>query len=315
MLKAEADKKKKGRKSFYRPKLRWLLPLITLGLGLVIYGAISLYIASEFTTGKVHDLGPDTPATYGMSYEDITYKTPDKYQLTIKGWWIPHPNSDRVIILVHAKDGTRTFLLPFGYRLWQQGFNLVMFDTRGQGQSEGSRYSFGWHEKYDVVGAVNLLKAKGFQPDKIGIVGWSMGAAISLQAMGQTSDIKAGVMESSFGNLERVVKWRFSRDTHLPLFFYPGVKLAAQWFFDLEVDQTNPEQIFSKLGNRKVFLIQTENDQEVPVSEYYQLLKLGGASVADSWLVTDSEHVRSFQNHPDEYTQRVVRFFNQQLTS
>ncbi len=302
-----------SRKPFYRRG--WLRGLVAGLAALLLAGYLGLgaFIASEFTRGKVHDLGPDTPAAYSMLYENITFKTADQASLNLQGWWIPRPDSNRVLIMVHAKDGTRTFLLPLSYRLWQAGYNVLLFDTRGQGQSEGDRYSFGWHEKFDVLGAVNFVQAKGFHPGLTGVVGWSMGAAIALQAMGETPGIRAGVMESSFGNLERVVLHSFRSATGLPDFFYPGVKLAALLLNDLDVSRTNPEQIFSKLGDRKVFLIHTEQDEVIPVAEFHRLVQAGGTSVAESWLVAGSKHVRTFQDYPEEYLRRVVAFFNRQL--
>ncbi|MEI6043085.1 MAG: alpha/beta fold hydrolase [Chloroflexota bacterium] len=280
----------------------------------LVYVSVSVYGAITLTTSTTHnaqDLEPNTPT---MPYENVTFKTSDKAQLTMRGWWIPRENSRRVLIMVHAKDGTRTFLLPVSQRLWQEGFNILLYDTRGQGQSEGDHYSFGWYEKYDVVGAVNFVKSKGFQPSSIGAVGWSMGAATTLLAMAETPDIKAGLAESSFGNLDRVFQGQFSSNTGLPDFFYPGIRAAAGLLFGFEVLQTNPEKVFPKLGDRKVFLIHGEKDQVVPVSEFYRLIEAGGANVAENWLVPSTEHVRSFQNYPDEYIKRAVAFFNRELS-
>ncbi|HEX2913465.1 MAG TPA: alpha/beta fold hydrolase [Chloroflexia bacterium] len=299
-------------------KAKWIIwplaiLLVLLALG---YVGVSVYGAMKFTTStfyNIKDLGPDTPAARGMPYQDITFKTTDAAQLTIYGWWIPRTDSDKVLILVHSKDGTRTFLLPFGQRLWQEGFNILMFDTRGQGQSEGERYSFGLYEKYDVLGAVNFVTGKGFLPGKIGVVGWSMGAPAALLAMSETPNIKAGLLDSSYGNLDRVAQETFTTWTGLPDFFYPGIKTAASLLFNFDITQANPEKVFPLLGDRKIFLIHAEKDQLIPVDEFYRLQKAGGANIAESWLVPGVEHVRSFQTYPDEYTRRAVDFFNSQL--
>ncbi len=295
--------------------LKWveftLLGLIILSVA--AYSGVSVYAASLFTTSTNRDLGPDTPATYGMPYENITFKTPDKDHLTIRGWWVPSQNSNKVLIMVHSKDGTRTFLLPISQRLWLEGFNILLFDTRGQGVSDGNRYTFGWKEKYDVVGAVDFAKSLGFSPNKIGVVGWSMGGATAILAMAETPDIKAGLAESSYGNLNRVITEKFYPENGLPDFLYPGIKLAGNLIYGLDVEQANPEVAITKLGVRKLFLIHAEKDQVIPVSEFPRLINAGGENVAESWLVPGVEHVRSFKNYPDEYTQRAVAFFNREL--
>jgi dienelactone hydrolase len=290
--------------------------VIILLLAVLGYIGVSVYGAMRFTTStfhKVQDLGPDTPTTYGMSYENITFKTTDKAQLTIHGWWVPRPDSQRVLIMVHSRDGTRTFLLPISARLWQEDFNILLFDTRSQGQSEGEHYSFGLNEQYDVLGAVNFLEAKGFQPGKIGVVGWSMGAPAAFLAMAKTPDIKAGLLDSCYGDLDRVASETFTTWTGLPGFFYPGIKTAAEWLFSFDISQASPEKVFAQLGSRKVFLIHGEKDQLIPVTEFYHLQQAGDANIAESWLVSGVEHVRSFQNFPDEYTRRAVAFFNREL--
>ncbi|NWJ44584.1 MAG: alpha/beta hydrolase [Chloroflexi bacterium] len=303
----------KQKRAFYKTK-RFKISLTGLVLGVIaIYIGICAYAASVFTTSATRDLGPNTPTTFGMPYEEITFKTSDSAQLTIRGWWIPRQNSQKTLIMVHSKDGTRTFLLPVSQRLWQQGFNILLFDTRGQGLSDGERYTFGWKEKYDVVGAVEFLKSKGFSPNHIGVVGWSMGAATALMAMAETPDIKAGLIESSYGSLDRVINEKYYPDSGMPILLYPGIKLMAKLMYDLDVDQSNPEVAITKLGERKVFLIHAEKDQEIPVSEFQILLKSGGANVAESWLVPGSKHVRSFQDYPDEYARRAVAFFNREL--
>ena len=87
---------------------------------------------------------------------------------------------------------------------------MLLSDFRGHGQSEGDHIAYGWQEKYDVLGAVDFLKGKGFQPAEIGAMGWSLGAASLIMAMGQSPDIRAGISDSAYGDFSRVVKGRLS---------------------------------------------------------------------------------------------------------
>lgn len=301
------------KKPFYkRPVFRFTL----LGLAvllILVYSGISIYGANVFTTTKTRDLGPDTPATYNMPYENITFQTSDQAKMNIKGWWIPKEGSEQVLILVHAKDGTRTFLLPFGHAMWEQGFNLIMFDTRGQGASDGQRMSFGQYEKYDVLAALNYVKARGFRPEHIGAVGWSMGGATTLLALEQTRDIKAAVVESSWAYFDQVLNERFTSESGLPLFLWPGIKFSAKLLFGIDVDQSDPGRAITNVGESKLFLIHDEKDSLVSISEFKQLVQAGGKNVKDTWVVMGSEHVRGFHDRPAEYTSRVISFFHREM--
>jgi dipeptidyl aminopeptidase/acylaminoacyl peptidase len=214
--------------------------------------------------------------------------------------------------MVHAKDGTRTFMLPISQKLWEQGFNILLFDMRGEGQSDGERVSYGQYEQYDVLGATNYVKSNGFKPGSIGVVGWSMGATAAILAMSQTGDIKAGVADSSFADFERLANERFSSSTGLSGVFFPGITTAARLLLNIDVSKASPEAAIKNLSG-KLFLIHGTKDAEIPVHDFDLLVQAGGKIITESWLVEGSEHVRSFRDHPIEYVQRVTAFFNREL--
>ena len=56
--------------------------------------------------------------------------------------------------------------------LVKHGYNVLMFDIRGHGESEGSKISGGYYEKRDLLGAVEYVKGRGFE--RIGVLGFSM---------------------------------------------------------------------------------------------------------------------------------------------
>ena len=166
-----------GRPRFYKSRFlrrTFLIGLPLLGLGYVAGSLVGLYI---FTTSPERKLPVETPASVGLAYETVTFSSAASDQLKLKGWWIPHKKSDRVLILVHVKNGNRAFGLQVARPLWEQGYNLLLFDMRGHGEPEGDHYTYGRYEQFDVVGAANFVQSKGFGPRKIGAIGWSMGAA------------------------------------------------------------------------------------------------------------------------------------------
>ncbi len=214
-----------------------------------------------------------------------------------------------MLILVHGKNASRSFSLEYARPLWEHGYSLLLFDMRGHGQSDGEHYTYGQSEQYDLVGAANFVKAKGFGPGRIGVIGWSMGGATALMGMSVTPDIRAGVMDSSYGDFPRLAYDRLG----ILSFFYPGMVLAGKLVLGVAFDQPRPEVAIQNLGGRHVVLIQGEDDVTVPVSEFYALRKAGGAAVADSWLLPGVGHVEAYIRFPVEYMQRVFNFFDREL--
>jgi dipeptidyl aminopeptidase/acylaminoacyl peptidase len=302
---------KKPRSFWLRLRHRLQLSLIVF---LLVYLGLSIYGANLFTSNAYRYLGWESPDEYHIAYENITFPSADPDRVKLKGWWIPHAGSGRALVLVHGRTMNRADLMELGERLWNRGFNLLLFDLRGHGESDGDHHSFGQHEQWDVIGAVNLVRDKGFAPDSIGVLGWSMGAASAILAFARTPDIQAVVSDSSYANFNELVRSEFTPLTGLPEFFLPGMMMAGQMLWNIDIDQASPEKVIGHLAGRHVFLIHGEWDRIVPLSEAYRLKEAGGSAVADLWVAPESGHTRSYFWHSDDYVRRVVTFFDRELS-
>jgi dipeptidyl aminopeptidase/acylaminoacyl peptidase len=183
-----------------------------------------------------------------------------------------------------------------------KGFNLLLLDLRGHGLSEGDRHYYGQREQYDVVGAITFLQSRGFKSNNIGIIGWSMGAAVAIMAMGQTNGIQAGVSDSAYANVSNMLG-----------IWSPGVSLVGRLFTGLDLDKIKPEEAIKQLGQRHLFIIQGANDGNVPLDNAYKLKEAGGASVTQFWVLPEVGHVGAYSNNPAEYIRRVSDFFDNEL--
>jgi len=288
-------------------KFKLIFALWLLLFAYIIGSVFMLYITTVNANRRLPDL---TPRTVGLAYEDISFVSRARDHINLAGWWIPRQGSDKVLILLHVKNGDRTFPLSLCKPLWDNGYNLLLFDLRGHGLSGGSFYTYGFQEQYDVLGAVDFLKAKGFQGKSTGVLGWSMGAATAIMAMSRTPDIQAGISDSAYGDLTRVVKGRLGGLG----FFYPGLTLSARLFEGIDIDRVKPEDSIKKLGNRHLLLIHGAQDTTVPVSEVYHLQEAGGANVTETWVLPGVGHGMAFVAQPAEYVRKVVTFFNRELS-
>ncbi len=303
-----------SKKPFY--KTRWFrrLLLVLIITGFIFYSAGSIFAANYLTTSPSRSLGPYTPKDVGLRYEEISVQSSADDKITLRGWWISNSKSDRVIILSHVKNGTRSVFLPLFKPLWEAGYNLLAYDMRGQGLSDGDHYTYGQKEQQDLLGVVGYVKSKGFAPGKIGALGWSMGAATSLLAMGATPDIKATVSDSAYGDFSQSINSRFSGITKLPPFFMSGILVAGSLFYGVDVNKVKPVEAIKNIGNRHVFIIHCTEDDNVPVSEAYRLKEAGGANISEFWILPGLKHVGAFEAYPTEYTRRVVAFFDKELS-
>ena len=80
---------------------------------------------------------PQTPRDLGLNFERMEFSSKDGTKL--HGWFIPAKGAaaKATIVFSHGNAGSLGHHLPFVSWLPAEGFNLVMYDYRGFGKSEG----------------------------------------------------------------------------------------------------------------------------------------------------------------------------------
>jgi dipeptidyl aminopeptidase/acylaminoacyl peptidase len=143
--------------------------LLTISLSIilalvVIFLGISAYLGYTMTRTERVSLR-ENPSVFGLNYENVTFPSLDE-NLTLHGWFLPGAKDGRVIIIVHGngynRDDPTIGTLDIAKQLVAYGYNVLMFDLRGYGESGGATVSGGYFEKRDVEGAVAFAKQRGF---------------------------------------------------------------------------------------------------------------------------------------------------------
>lgn len=129
--------------------------------------------------------------------ENITFKTIDGLTLSGLLW---DRGSDTSALLLHMMPATKESWESFADELYSQKVNVLAFDFRGHGESEGIAYKKQTDQdiqKYflDARSALNFLEEK-YQHTNFLLAGASIGANISLQLMSQDHAIKKGIIIS-----------------------------------------------------------------------------------------------------------------------
>ncbi|MGW9629307.1 alpha/beta hydrolase family protein [Agromyces sp. NPDC055520] len=117
-------------------------------------------------------------------------------------WYIPTTDaSARWVIQVHGRGAKRTEALRAVPPAREAGWNSLLISYRNDGEapeSEDRKYGLGGTEWGDVVAATRFALEHG--AEQIVLMGWSMGGAISLQAVLRSAEVRerlVGVMLDS----------------------------------------------------------------------------------------------------------------------
>ena len=81
---------------------------------------------------------------------------------------------------------------------------MLLFDRRGEGESEGDPNLFGWQGERDIHAAVAFLQGRpDVDPERIGGIGLSVGGEMMIEAAAESTALKAIVSEGASGRSVR----------------------------------------------------------------------------------------------------------------
>ena len=271
-------------------------------LFIIVVGGVSAY-AFYISVCPRRFVSSINPANFGLKCEEINFRTRDG--LILKGWFIPKEGKKTTIIVCHGYPFDKGNILPSSLFLRRE-YNLFLFDFRAMGESEGRYTTAGYHEKKDLLAAIDYLKSRGIE--RIGALGFSLGGAVILMA--HNPDIKAIVSDSSYATLDLMLHSLFRHYHFLRYPFIFTVKLLSRTVLGFATSSVAPVDTISKV-RVPILLIHGARDSQIPVESAYLLH--GAAPGSELWIVPGAEHGEAQALVTVEYERRVLEFFRKHL--
>ncbi|MGZ0085499.1 alpha/beta hydrolase [Caldibacillus thermoamylovorans] len=287
---------------------------ISAAIGVVIFGllvcvGLSVYVGWQLTH-KPRAPITVTPKDYGMAYESATFTSKDG-KTALKGWIIPPTRAAKMtVIFAHGYGNNRVQenvpFLPIAKRLVAEGYRVILFDFRASGESEGDMITIGVKEKDDLLGVIDYAKEHFREP--IALYGVSMGAATSILAAAEDSDVRGVIADSPFSDLESYLRANMPVWTHLPNVPFTYLILAiVPALADLDLGVSSPIHAVDRVAPRPILFIHSKDDRSIPYKESVKLYNTH-PDAFQLWLTEKADHVKSFSLYGDEYIERVLTF-------
>ena len=296
-----------------RPHRAWRIVRRAVSIGILLgslgYAGISLLTAHVLTRPNNR---PNTTDPDDVSSDVMAWSARTTDGLTLRGWYCPTREHRRLIVLVHGMGGSRDEMARIGHDLHAQGYDVLLFDLRGHGVSDRSRLYMGGRERVDLRAVLDWATRRGYSADRVGWLGYSMGASTLLMEAAQNSKIRAVVLDSPFGNLPELLDAQLTQHSHLPRWFNPGILLAARFAFGVRTDNLVPLRSALQWGSRPLLLFHGEADSIVPVAQARQIARAIGPT-CQSVILPGVEHVGAYNRAPRRYIASVDRFFDRNL--
>lgn len=193
-------------------------------------------------------------------------------------------------------------MLPISLPFLKAGMNILLLDSRNHGGSDPDSFSSLPRFAEDVGCATDWVKSHfNNPPQKIVLLGHSVGAGAVLLEASRRDDISAVISISAFAHPEWMMR-RYLGRFHLPGPLLNGILRYVEWVIGHRFEQIAPLNTLGKISS-PVLLVHGLADDTVPVSDAEALSHAAGIELL---LVNDAGHdsVDKIEEHGD----RLIHF-------
>jgi uncharacterized protein len=248
---------------------------------------------------------PVQSADLGRAYERVSFATADGLRLA--GWYVPSRNRAAVIVSPGRKGP-----VAHARMLAAHGYGVLLFDRRGEGESDGDFNAFGWGGDADIKAAARFLERRAdVDPARISGLGLSVGGEMMIEAAAEDPRLRAVVAEGA-GARSLAEHWD---DPGLAGAQKPFSTLVAQTVaLTVLADEGPPPSLVSLVDDiapRPLLLIRgiDGQPQEALNRAYYDA---AGPPKA-LWEVPSAGHTAALSTRRQEYERRIIGFFDRAL--
>lgn len=218
-----------------------------------------------------------------------------------------------VVVACHGYHASRLQLVELADRLRQRGYTVILFDLRGH-ETRPGRCTFGVEDVHDLEAIRHWIRRQpALAPLPIGLLGFSLGAAVICQAALRLPDIRAVVLDSTYAHLFPILAQTIRRDYRLPAVPWAWITwLGVQLALGHRLAARDPLVLAAQCP-QPALIIHGAQDESVPTQDAHALFARWRGP-KDLWIEPQARHVGAFAVDPTAYTHRVAEFFDRWLS-
>ena len=281
-------------------------------VGLLLAGA--LFVVETLTRPKKlnpFDRYAFSPYELGLPAETVTFPSLNRNH-NVSGYYIPCPGATSTVLVSPGFRSRMAEFLGIVAHLWRAGHNVLVFEYYGHGIEVSTPVTLGYREMNDFLGAVAYAKERAPQ-DHLGVLGYSMGAAVAIMSSARIADVEALVVDSAFASHRGVVEYNFHRTFRLPS--APFAWLADYllwWRAGYRFHQVEPLRYITHIAPRPILIIHGGRDSIVEPNDA-TLLYAAAQEPKELWILPDADHCGAYFEDRQAYVKKVTDFFDLHL--
>lgn len=308
------------REGKYEKKLIIISSLILL-LVIVVLGFAVNYLFNyaivagdkEFIQAESHEKMQKKWQFETDSSEELIIQSEDKLQLKAK--WLTHQKKDnKTVIIAHGYMSEGLAMGDYAKYFYESGYDVLVPDNRGHGQSEGKYTGFGWLDRKDYVKWIDeVLKKQGAQ-EEIVLFGVSMGASTVMMTSGEKlpPQVKAVIADCGYDTVQNELSFQIDDMFGLPTFplipltsVYTKIRAGYSFKEASAVDQLKKNKL-------PLLLIHGDKDDFVPTKFVYNLEK-ATSGPKEVVIFKGAKHATSYYSNPQKYEKTIGDFLKKYI--
>lgn len=245
--------------------------------------------------------------------EEVEITSYDGLKLRGHAFYQEEPSDDWVVV-VHGYQVNEEYMYPVAHHYYKEGYNVLSYNQRSLGNSDGEYLTMGIKEKYDLVNWLEFLLA---HHPKANIVthGQSMGSGTVLMASGLEEfpdEVVAVISDSGYSSVWNVFESELYQRFELPSF--PALHMAgivAIPRVDINIFNEGITTEWVAQSNTPTLFIHGTADDFVPSPMVHELYDAHPTDEKEKFIVEGAGHSDSKFLEPELYYETVFSFIEQ----
>lgn len=246
----------------------------------------------------------------------VSFESTDGVMLS--GFLIERKNAKYNAVLCHGYRSVKEFM--YSYIDLFPDWNMLLFDFRSHGNSDGKITSLGYHESKDVIAASNYLKTVAKQHHiahlPTVVLGFSMGGAAALKAAeSEPALADALIIDSTYAQLNSTILKAYSSKTLLPFYpFFPVITWLFNYLAACDIHQMNPDECVRHI-TKPILFVHAATDTYVSSKNVLRLYTNVQNKRSKIWVGPACRHGSLHTLHPRAYQYKVQKFLAKAFAS
>lgn len=240
------------------------------------------------------------PSQVGVEARDEWFTAADGTRL--HAWFLPAQGKARgTVVFLHGNAENISTHLASVYWMPSYGYQVLLFDYRGYGYSEGSPSLPGIHQ--DFAAALDHVHTlPDVDPARIVVFGQSMGGATAITGLAHAptrASVRALVVEGAPTSYRRLARELLARS---------WLTWPFQWPLSLTIaDDYRPNDVVDSISPVPLLVVHSRDDQVIPY-HHGEDLYAAAHEPKDLWLVDGARHIAVFTTK--EQRERLIAWLD-----